>query len=66
MGYICKNYGIYLEKLWDILGKNDGINWSIGYIKRKLRDVLGKIMGYIRQKLCDILWDIFAKALGYI
>ena len=49
----------------DIFGKT-GIYGSIGYIKRKLRDVLGKIMGYIRQKLCDILWVIFAKAMGFI
>ena len=25
MGYICKNYRIYLEKLWDIFGQNYGI-----------------------------------------
>ena len=44
MGYIWQKYWIY---------------WSIGYIKQKLRDVLGKIMGYKGQKL-----DIFAKTIG--
>ena len=64
MGYNVKKYGIYSEKLWDILGKkcglyygiyglkivgyiwqNYGIYCNIGYIKQKLRDILGKIMG---------------------
>ena len=49
MGYILQNYGIYL---------------SIGYIKQKLRNVLGKIMGYTGKRLWDILWDIFAKSYG--
>ena len=49
MGYIWQKYGVY---------------WSNGYIKQKLRDVLGKIMGYTRKKLWDIfgkIWDIFGK-----
>ena len=67
MGYIeqtlwdifDKGYGIYLESY--------GIYWSIGYIKQKLRDGLGKILGYRKLKLWDILWDIFDKNLrGYI
>ena len=28
MGYICKIYGKYSERLWDILGKNYGIDWA--------------------------------------
>ena len=52
MGYILQNYGIY---------------WSIGYIKQKLRNILGKILGYRKLKLWDIIWDIFDKNLmGYI
>ena len=61
-----KNYGIYYGIYWlKIVGslwQNYGIYWSIGYIKQKLRDVLGKIMGYKRQKLRDIL----GKTMGYI
>ena len=53
----AKNYGIYSvksmgyngPKFWDMLVKivgyileNYGIFWSIGYIKRKVRDILGK------------------------
>ena len=49
MGYILQNYGIY---------------WSIGYIKQKLRDVLGNFMGYTGKKLWDILWDIFVQSFG--
>ena len=51
----------YIWKIWEIFGKNYGIYWSIGYIKPKLRDILGKIMEYIRLKLWDILCDIFDK-----
>ena len=47
MGYICQNYGIYLTNTWQYL-------LIIGYIKQKLRDILGKSMGYIWQKLLDI------------
>ena len=32
------NYGIYRAKLWDIMGKNNGINWA---------KTMGYIMGYI-------------------
>ena len=56
----------YIWKIWEIFGKNYGIYWSIGYIKPKLRDILGKIMEYIRLKLWDILWDIFEKTKQYI
>ena len=63
-----KNYGIYCGIYWlKIVGsiwQNYGIYWSIGYIKQKLRDVLGKIMGYKGQKLRDILSDIFVKSYG--
>ena len=58
MGFICKNYGIFSEKLWDILCKNYGIYWAktIGYIMRyiwlKLWEIFGKI------------WDIFGKNIG--
>ena len=47
MGYTGKSYGIYC---------------SIGYIKPKLRDVLGIIMGYMWHKL----WDILAKTIEYL
>ena len=53
MGYIFQNYGI---------------NWSIGYIKQKVRDVLGKIMGYTGKimgyairYICQRIWDLFDK-----
>ena len=49
MGYICQNYGIYL---------------SIGYIRQKLRDFLGKIMGYTGKKLWDTLRDTFVESYG--
>ena len=72
MGYIWQNlrdlfsqkYGIYLAKTLGYIWQNYGIYWSMGYIKIKLRDILGKIMGYIGQKLWDILWDIFVKSYG--
>ena len=83
MGYSC-------QKLWDILGKNYGIDygiywlkivgyicqnseiyWSIGYIKLKLRDGLGrygiyrgKFMGYTNQYIFQKLWDIFVISYG--
>ena len=47
MGYICKNYGKYSERLGDILGKNYGIylaksiDYFIGYIQQKEWDILG-------------------------
>ena len=67
MGYIGK-------QLWDILSDIfakpwDRIYWYIGYIKEKLRDILGKIMGNILGKNYGIyyviyfhkLWNIFDK-----
>ena len=51
MGYILQNYGIYL---------------SIGYIKQKLRNVLGKIMGYTGKNY-GIYYGIYlSKAMGFI
>ena len=35
----------------------------MGYIKQKLRDVLGKIIGST-VKTWDMLWDIFVKSYG--
>ena len=50
-----------------------GYNWKylkkIGYIKQKLREILGKRLGYIWQTVLDIfekLWDIFGKTMGHI
>ena len=41
MGYICKNYRIYLEKLWDIFGQNYGIYLKkYGTYSEKLWDIL--------------------------
>ena len=48
IGYIGKNYGIYLKKLWDIPGKNYRIDSS-------------NTMRYIEQKLWEILWYILGK-----
>ena len=51
MGYIFQNYGI---------------NWSIGYIKQKVRDVLGKIMGYTGKNY-GIYYKIYlSKDMGFI
>ena len=65
MGYFGKNYWIYYGIYWlTIIGyicHNYGIQWSVGYIKQKLRNLLG-IMGYIGQTL----WDILGKTMGYI
>ena len=56
MGYIWENYGIFWQKLWDILVKNYGIYWpkTIGdisiYIWKNYgqkRIYLAKNMGYI-------------------
>ena len=49
MCYILQNYSIY---------------WSMGYIKQKFMDVLGKIIGSIGKKLWNILRDIFFKSYG--
>ena len=53
MGYICKNNGIYLQKLCIIFGK------TIGYIGQQFgiywAKTIDNFMGCIRQKL----WDIF-------
>ena len=49
--YIWQNYGIYL---------------SIGYIKQKLRDVLGKIMGYTMGYIIQNLRGILGKTMGYV
>ena len=42
-----KNYGIYYGIYWLKIGgyilQNYGIYWSFGYIKQKLRNVLGNI-----------------------
>ena len=53
MGNICKNNGIYSEKLLDILSKTFGIYWAKS---------IDNFMGCIRQKL----WVIFCKTMGYI
>ena len=55
---IRKNYGIYLKKLWDVLGKimgDNGKNYGIYYgiylskamcfFCQKMRGILGKTMG---------------------
>ena len=42
MGYICKNNGIYSEKLLDILSKKFGIYWA---------KTIDNFMGCIRQNL---------------
>ena len=47
MGYIIQYNRQYLQ--------------IIGYIKQKLRNILGKLIGYIWQKL----WVIFVKTMGY-
>ena len=57
-------YGIYWIKIVGYIWQNYGIYWSIGYIKIKLRDIIGKIMGYIGQQLWDKLRDIFGKSYG--
>ena len=57
-------YGIYWLKIVSYIWPNYVIYGSIGYIKRKLRDILSKIIGNIWQKLWDILWDIFVKGYG--
>ena len=44
IGYICKNYGIYLEKLWDLLDKNYELCWA---------KTIGYIMGYFLK-----LWEL--------
>ena len=51
MGYIFQNYGIY---------------WSIGYIKQKLRDVLGKIKGYTGNNYGIYDGIYLSKAMGFI
>ena len=61
MGYIHKNYDIlgknfrtyywiYWLKIVGYICQNYAIQWSIGFIRQKLRNVLGKMMGYKRQK----------------
>ena len=72
MGYIRqkqwyilgKHYGLFYGKYWlkfvGYIWQNYRIYWSIGYIKQKVKDILGKIMGYICQKL----WDIYDKNKG--
>ena len=52
MGYLCKNNGIFSERLLDILNKNFGIYWA---------KTIDNFMECIWQKL----WDIFCKTMVY-
>ena len=65
MEFIWQSYGIYwsniIDKIIGYIWQNYGMYWSIGYIKQKLRDVLGKIIGYTGKKLWNTLRDIVVK-----
>ena len=51
--YLTKTMGYIGQKLWEILGINNGIDWA------KLWDMLWDIF-------CHRLWDILGKTMGYI
>ena len=59
MGYIWKNYGIYLQHYWDLFSKNRGYIWK--QLWDNWSNTIDNFMGCIRKKL----WDIFGKTMGY-
>ena len=67
MGYISKNYAIYVQKLKDIFGKTIGCIWYKNY-GIYWPKTIGYIMGCIWQNPWDIIrenWDIFVKTMRY-
>ena len=65
MGYIGKKLR-YICKTMGNIRKNYGLYWSVGYIRQKLRDILGKIMGYIPQNYGIYYGIYWAKTMIYL